>query len=83
MNSKRAKEEIGKITRFISIDWISTVERAVEIAEGDARERAVRAFCKICRTRDIGREIGCAGLSAHTNRECPFYLEFLKAYDNE
>lgn len=79
MKSERAKNYIEREGRKVGNDIVlyrSGFSHAVKLAEQDARERAIKAFCKKicpqfypCRHGEQG---GCAES-----------LEFLKNYDNE
>ena len=72
------------LPRVITYDNCST---AVELAEQDARERAVRAFRMACKWYDDGRDC-CWGMPANPQRKCDrshcSNLDtFLKHLDNE
>lgn len=75
MKSKRAKRIIAVNARDQRDEAIAT--KAVELAEDDARERAVQTFCTLQRLDCEAYCTPCAGA------ECFGRNEFLKHYDNE
>lgn len=59
-----------------SVVQLDTARKAVELAEQDARERAVKTYCKIsilCGAQNACRE----------GMRCRGALEYLNTYDNE
>ena len=83
MKSKKAKEEIEHYRSAFSITDSEAEEtkhycrlftEIVEIAEADARERAVRAYCKrVCAPRGCGKN----------HKTCDHLGKFMNIYDNE
>lgn len=82
MKSKRADEYLfddGYEEEFRSMDTLIPVHdavKAVELAEEDARERAVKAYCAT-----QTHTHGCPDYPC--GYECVGQIEFLKAYDDE
>lgn len=89
MKSKRAEEFINRNIQpgpygdgnFTDVD----AEQAVELAEADARERAVRAFDASCPfgMKPIGEREFCAKGLACDGSPCAWRDNFLNHYDNE
>lgn len=90
MKSKRAQEAIERYRSTFSTtideaeetkEYCRLFAEIVELAESDARERAIRAFTSGCPGNMVGQN--CVYTDAECNASCNTVNDFLKHYDNE
>lgn len=75
MKSKRAENHINKADGESKILYRFEAITAVEIAEEDARERAIKAYCDHCEISSCTKAYYAGG--------CDKRLKFEKGYDND
>lgn len=93
MKSEKAKNYLAKTVEGIaglypgdigSCDLnLREAKRAVELAEHDARERAVAAYRFACPNFDDGRNLCWATGGVACEMDCENVVNFLKHYDHE